>query len=397
MKKLSLQVRITMISALILITIAVILTIIAVENAQTTYTNQFELNLGEDFSIRYNDDELSINSNGEDLLGGIFGFINQLNGNQKETEAKIKAEGIFSEAGKEFTQKSLWVMVVFTILGVIITYFFVRRALAPVRNLSQKVKEINENNLYQKMEEPATKDEIGSLTCSFNDMLDRLDMSFSMQKNFAANAAHELRTPLSTMKAGIQVLEMDEEPMINDYKETIDVIKKNTERMIKVVDDLLGLTRNEQCDFTNYVDLSKVFPEIKYELTNKADAKKVNIILEKCEGYVKGNETLIYRALFNLVENGVKYNRISGSVIIKSEAIGTGVRITISDNGIGIPQEALKHIFEPFYRVDKSRSKTVSGSGLGLAIVKDIIDKHKGVLSVTSTEGVGTMFVIEFN
>lgn len=393
MKKLSLQLRITILSAIVLIAITVILTIIAVKNAQQTYTSQFEMNFGEDFSIRFNDNEITFDGTGGDLLTDIFGFIEGISGN--EGNKAETAKGMFSEAGKEFAQKSLGVMIIFVMIGIILNYFVVRKALTPVRNLSQITKEINENNLYQKIEVPPTKDEISSLSCSFNEMLERLNQSFTMQKNFAANAAHELRTPLSTMKAAVQVLEMDEEPPIEDYKDTIDVVKKSTQKMIQVVDDLLKLSKNEQCDFTHYIHIPQLFEEIKAELAEKAKTMNVAIVLGNCEGRVKGNETLIYRALFNLVENAVKYNRSGGSVFISCGRKNEFTRITIRDDGIGMEKEALGHIFEPFYRVDKARSKMVGGSGLGLTIVKDIIEKHQGHISVESTEGEGTTFTIE--
>lgn len=393
MKKLSLQLRITLLCALVLIAITAILTAVAVGNAQKTYKDQFEIKFGNAFSIRVYDDEIVFDGIGGNALTNIFRMVNELTDN--EDEKVTPSVGIFGQAGKEFAKESLVFMILFVIIGIILTYFLVRRALSPIRELSHTVNEINQNNLYQKIDISPAKDEISSLTASFNDMLERLNQAFTMQKNFAANAAHELRTPLSTMKAAVQVLEMDEEPSLEDYKETIEIVKKSTDRMIKVVNDLLELSKSEQCDFSNYVDLSKILQEVAQELDSKAKEAQVTIELGNLSGNVIGNETLIYRAFFNLVENAIKYNRNGGRIFIQSEIKDHLNYIRIKDNGIGIPKDALEHIFEPFYRVDKARSRAIGGSGLGLTLVKDIIEKHDGRINVISHEGEGTTFTVE--
>lgn len=393
MKKFTLQIRITIVCALVLIGIATILTVIAVRNAQLTYLNQFEVNFGNDLSLQYNNDKFTYNGNGEELVNKILDFVDETIKNGSPSVVS-KEQGFFTEAGKQFAEKSLWFMILFIVLGTAIAYYLAGRVLKPVRKLSQSVKEINESNLYLKLTEPVSKDEIGSLTGSFNGMLERLNESFTNQKNFAANAAHELRTPLSTMKAGIQVLEMDEEPTIEDYKETIDIMKKNTDRLIKIVDDLLILSKSEQGDLTNTIDLSKILHEIKQELSDKATAMNISINLNECEGTIEGNETLIYRALFNLIENAVKYNKIGGTVTVYSIRDNSNVKISVMDNGIGISKGAADHIFEPFYRADRYRTRKIGGSGLGLAIVKGIVEKHSGRINVTSIEGEGTTFEV---
>jgi signal transduction histidine kinase len=393
MKKISLRIRITILSGIVLTGMAVILTLVAVSNAQTTYANQYELNFGNGISFKYDNNGVSYNGSSDDIVNGILDFVNGYIEDRNLSTIKTE-KGFFSDAGRQFTQKSLGFMVLFVALGILITYYLVGKALKPVRSLSQTVKEINENNLYQKLKEPAAKDEIGSLTDSFNGMMERLNQSFTYQKNFAANAAHELRTPLATMKAGIQVLELDEEPLPEDYKDTIEIIKTNTERMTKVVNDLLELSRSEQGDFTAAIVIDKEIKDIVQELSEKAEVMKVTLRVEHCEGIVEGNETLIYRALYNLVENAVKYNRTGGYVSISSELKEAFVRITVKDNGIGISGEALGHIFEPFYRADRYRTKKVGGSGLGLALVKGIVEKHKGRVSVDSSIDEGTVFEV---
>lgn len=393
MKKLSLQARITIICALILTGIAVLLTLVSVRNAQSTYTNQFELYLGDDISFQYNEDGFTYKGSDENLVNDILGFVNgYINGG--DAQSQNKKSSFLNEARRKFATESLGYMIFLIAAGIILIYILVRKALGPVRKLSRTVKEINENNLYQKIEEPQAKDEIRSLTGSFNGMLERLHRSFANQKNFAANVAHELKTPLATMKAGIQVLEMDEQPGLEDYKETIEVIKKSTQRMIDVVEDLLELSGKEQVDFSSVVDLNKIFQELQQDLSVKAEAMKVSVRLNRCEGSVEGNETLLYRALYNLMENAIKYNREGGYVYADCDIKGPMIKITISDNGAGISDEAKEHIFEPFFRAGRNSSRAIGGSGLGLAIVKEIIEKHKGRISVYSIEGEGTNFEI---
>ncbi len=402
MRKLTLRVRITLLCGLILIGMAVALTLISVKNADKTYTQQFSVNIGDDMSISYDGNQTTFGGEAGDSVNAALDYAKQFipsEVNEDIPGVSIQSNNnvnpLFLGAEKKFMTQSLLVAAIFIILGLLLIYYIVGKSLTPVKKLSKTTKNINENNLYEKMEEPKAKDEIWELTASFNQMLDRLSGSFAVQKNFAANAAHELRTPLATMKAGIQVLELDEEPTAEDYKETVEIVKENNERLIRIVDNLLLMTRETQQSFDVVLSIEELFAEIVEELRAKALEAEMVLEIKSCEGRVKGNRTLIYRAIYNLVENGLKYCGKGNTVTLSSEVRGKGLIITISDNGPGILKEALDHIFEPFYRIDQSRSRSIGGSGLGLSIVKAIVEKHNGTIRAESTLGAGTTFIIE--
>lgn len=301
---------------------------------------------------------------------------------------------IAADAKKQFTYSSIIFMILIIFIGMTITYIVLGRALKPVKDLSKIIKNINENNLEQHIENFTTKDEIGSLAASFNLMMDRLSKSFAIQKQFASNAAHELKTPLAIIKSGIQVLKMEERPSLEDYKENVEITEQSIERLIQIVNDLLKLNTKNLEKFTDKISIQETIQNILSELKPITEKKEISIQLGECNEFMLGNAILIYRALFNLIENAVKYNKEKGSINISATLKNNSIIINISDTGMGIAAEELPNIFEPFYRVDKSRSREIGGSGLGLSIVKTIIDKHDGTITVTSIQNVGTNFQI---
>lgn len=403
LKKLSLKIRITILCGAILVGMASALTVVSIRNANRTYTDQFVMNFGDTFSISFDGKNTIFGGESGEKINQAIEFAKQFlpqevkesisTGPKKEENGSV--DDLFRGAERKFTLQSIAVAALFVLFGLALIYFITGKALKPVRNLSSTVKRINENNLYEKLKEPGTKDEIASLTTSYNQMLERLATSFAIQKNFAANAAHELRTPLTTTKAGIQVLEMDEEPTLEDYKEAVETAKESNERLIRIVDNLLMLTRQANESFQEMVGLKQLFHEINDELMPYAQRAGVELEIADCSGVMKGNRTLLYRAVYNLVENGIKYAGNGSRVTIAGGDNKNRTIIMVSDTGPGIPSEALEHIFEPFYRVDKSRSRAIGGSGLGLSIVKGIIEKHNGRISVDSKTGKGTTFTVE--
>ncbi len=400
MKFLKLRTKITLISALILVGMACAFTVISVKDAKTTYENHFDMSLSDGMSLNLNGKKIEFGKNGNSSLGEILEFAGEVakvgeDAFLEDYASEDSVNQIFSDASSEFTRNSIIVMAVLVFTGVLIIYVCVGIALKPAQKLSKSMETINTNNLCQKLEEPKCEDEIGSLTKSFNHLLGRLSSSFDSQKNFAANAAHELKTPLATMKAGIQVLEMEETPSLEDYQETVEVVKVNTERLIHIVEDLTNLTKQDNLQFSDRIELTEVIEDCVKELSSITKRCGVTVRVGNCEGIILGNHTLVYRAIFNLMENAVKYNRENGMVFVTSKIEGQYVRVVIEDNGVGIPREALPHIFDAFYRVDKSRSRQIGGSGLGLALVKNIIDKHNGKIAVTSEMGKGTTFEVE--
>ena len=250
---------------------------------------------------------------------------------------------------------------------------------------NQAIKQTSEHNLSHRLPDPGSKDELGRLTHSFNGMLERLEESFQKQRRFSANVAHELKTPLATMKASAQVLELEETPTKEDYEETLQIMEHSTDRLIQVVDDLLLMNREEQEQNWEEVSLPEMFAGIVAEVKAAYPEKSCAVTLELKREHVMGNASLIYRAFFNLVENAWKYNQSNGQIYISSETESGVGKIIIQDTGIGIPEDQLDLIFEPFYRVDLSRSRKIAGAGLGLSLVEEILQKHHWNIQVESS------------
>lgn len=389
----SLKGKILLATGTIMIVIVTVLTIISIQNAKTTYGNQFTLNISDKIHFGYNDQDKDVNIDidGENDVEDALSFLKDLVGIGKDHHEDTG----LSKANIAFAKESILIMVLIVIVGIIFLYIMIDRALRPVHQLSNKINAVNDTNLNKEVVVKSSDKEISLLANSFNSMRERLNDSFEFQRNFSANAAHELKTPLATMKAGIQVLQMEKEPTIEEYKETVDMLQQSTQRLIYIVDDLLDLSKEDPNGCLEKIVIADVIDIIIDELTIMAKDKNVTIHTGMIDGSVVGNQVLIYRALFNLIENAIKYNKEGGSVMITSKCCENGkVRIVIADDGIGIAEEAQKHVFEPFYRVDKSRSRQMGGSGLGLSIVKKIIDKHKGTITINSKEGSGTTIVV---
>ena len=293
-----------------------------------------------------------------------------------------------SQSQSNFQTHSILIAIATVLFGTFAAYIISGQALKPIKSLAEKIEEVNANNLNQPIEPPHTIDEVSRLTDSFNNMLEKLNRSFETQKLFAQNAAHELKTPLASMRANIEVLQMDAEPSAEEYREVVGVVKDSTEGLIVLVEGLLFLD-NRTDDQTQCFDGRETFEKILDELCEDIAQKNLRLSMEG-DCTIKGDKPLLERAFSNLVHNAVRYNTTGGSVVISLSAD----RISIEDSGIGIPAEHLAHIFEPFYCVDQSRSKHLGGHGLGLAIAKNIFDKHHIEIQVSSERNKGTNIVL---
>ncbi len=372
MNKLTLRMRITVLVGIIIATIAVLLTAASISGANHYFVGKEPLHktviVGPEIGQHPNKSTL-----GNDVAD--------------RNNSSVLAELKVSAAQRNFSAQSILVMLCIGIVGIGAAYVIVGRALKPLTQLSDTLQDIHARNLSKRIHVPDAKDEVGSLSTSFNSMLDRLDGAFTRQKRFAANAAHELKTPLATMKASLQVLHFDENPSTDDYRANAKTIQQSTERLIKVVDDLLQLASEDHADLRDDISLQAVFEEVSRELEPVAEEKQVRIVVHANNCRLQGNKTLLYRAIVNLTANAVKYNLQGGWVELAAREKNGFVEITVRDNGIGIAAEEIGKIFEPFYRVNQSRSPAMAGSGLGLSLVKTIIDKHGGTIDVTSIKG----------
>ena len=300
----------------------------------------------------------------------------------------------YQNAAMRFSKQSVLAMVIIGLLAIGLTYRAVGRMLRPLKKLTDSVEAVDEQNLNRRVEPGGAQGEVLVLTESFNGMLDRLEEAFLIQKSFAANAAHELKTPLAVIKSSLQVLEMNPHPETADYQEFMEDTGKSLERIIKTVEGLLSLANLASVETDQKVEVSALIRQAVQELSGKAKSAQVEMSVFCEEAEVNGNPSLLYRAFYNLIENAIKYNRVGGQVRIAIKPDKEHVMVQITDNGIGIEAEAVGHIFEAFFRADQSRSQKIPGSGLGLAVVKMILDKHEGEISVESQAGKGTRFEI---
>lgn len=298
-------------------------------------------------------------------------------------------------AKRNFNFAGLLSLIAISVLGTGAVYFATKRALRPLLELSRQMTAITENNLDERVSGSQRMDEVGVLCRSVNIMLERLSASFAAQKRFSANVAHELKTPLATMQAGVQVMRLDQPPTPDEYEKMLDTIERNTNRLRAIIEDLMRLCDEREQIEKSEVSLSELFTDIFSELAPSLKERQIQyeVNCRECPT-VWGDPGLLYRAFFNLVENAVKYNREGGSISISSSCRDNICEIRIQDTGNGIPPEDLPLIFEPFYRVNKSRSRKTGGAGLGLSVVKTIIERHGWDISVSSTVAVGTEFLI---
>lgn len=302
-----------------------------------------------------------------------------------------------TRAGRRFNLWGISGLILVTLLGAGVTWLMAGRALRPVRELSSAIQEVSGTDLSIHVETGGRQDEIGQLAHSFNDMMDKVRQSFERQKRFSASAAHELKTPLATMQVGLEVLELDEHPSPARMEKALAIAKANTGRMIRLMEDLFRLSSDQECDMQDEIPIPPLFAQIASELEPLLQEKHLSLSIQAEPGLqLSGSQTMLYHALFNLAENAAKYNREGGSIALSAAGEGSTVVIRVSDTGIGIAQGDLEHIFEPFYRVDRSRSRSMGGSGLGLALVKDIVERHGGSIQAASTPGEGTVFTLQF-
>lgn len=375
--KLSLRWRVTLLTALVLVSCSIALTFFSIQSAQKTLMSAFSESI-----------DIIIIENGV-VLKQKDSIPTDNNEPPNEFESVKKAKQTFDVTNIAFCA-------MLSILGAGAVYFLSGKALKPVRNLSNRVAKINENNLSERLPESESKDEVGSLIKSFNHALDRLDEAFERQKRFSASAAHELKTPLATIKAGIQVLEINENSTLDEYKENAAITHASVDRLTQMVNDLLLLTSTEEdnSEIKEEIFLGEMMEAIFSELALIYENRNICYNIECDTKTLYGNTTLLYRAFYNAIDNAYKYNHENGYISVSAYSANDLVTITIEDNGCGIPAEHLTHLFEAFYRVDASRSRKIAGSGLGLSIVKAIVDRHKGTIHVASEVNKGTKFEI---
>ena len=280
------------------------------------------------------------------------------------------------------------------LLSGVLTYFVSGRALKPLRSFASQVEQVQLNNLADMRIDEDTISEFRQLSRSFNQMLERLNNAFSAQRQFTGNAAHELRTPLALMQAQLELFSAEHPDVQPETAEFLTLLREQTERLIQMTRTLLEMSNLRQVARNERIQLAPMIEEIFTDLAPLSDKRGVTLTAEG-NGIMTGSDALIYRLIFNLTENAVKYNRQGGSVRVSVTQQPEKLLLRVSDTGCGIPKEYQCSIFQPFFRVDKSRSREYGGAGLGLSLVWEIADLHGGSVWVEESSDKGTTIAVE--
>lgn len=297
----------------------------------------------------------------------------------------------------DYRRQSLIITALMALLGGVITYFISGRALKPLRDFSDKIEKVQAQNLSDSRIDENDVKELNQLSISYNKMLKRLSDAFEVQRQFTANAAHELRTPLAVMQVQLDSYKAAEHSD-NDKSaaETIKMITEQNERLSKMVKTLLDMSELQTIARNDEIAVDALIEEVIADLEPLAAKKHVGLIQKSEAVTMMGSDILIYRLVYNLVENAIKYNKQGGHVTVSCNEQDKHIHIIVADTGNGIPKEMRDRVFEPFFRVDKSRSRELGGVGLGLALVNEIVRVHDGRISVRDNSSGGTIFEVEF-
>lgn len=374
MKKMSLQWRLTIITTLLIAIICGCLTLLLYKNG-IYYIDSLQ------------DTVNSQNTNPDEL------YIDIPDDEWDDFAAKFSMKVYDSK--EDYRKRSLLITVFIAMFGGAVTYFISGRALKPLRDFSKSVEKVQAQNLTDCTIESGTVPELDRLSVSYNKMLLRLSEAFEVQRQFTGNAAHELRTPLALMQAQLDIYNSTEHPASDEQtKETIKMMTEQNERLSKLVRTLLDMSELQTVARKDEIELNSLIEEVLADIEPLAQEKEVKLVEESEELVMTGSDILIYRMIYNLVENAIKYNHVGGQVLVKAAQKDTDIVIEIEDTGNGISEEFRERVFEPFFRVDKSRSRALGGVGLGLAMVREIVRVHDGKISIKENEYGGTTFEV---
>ena len=297
----------------------------------------------------------------------------------------------------DYKRNSLIITVLLALLGGVITYFISGHALRPIREFSDKIEEVQAQNLSDSRIEENNVKELNQLGISYNKMLERLSDAFEIQRQFTANAAHELRTPLALMQVQLDLYTSASHPGNDaDTLQTIKMVTEQNDKLNRMVKTLLDMSELQTVGMDDKIILDAIVEEVLADLEPLAQKKNIKLI-GKCEDATMiGSDILIYRLVYNLVENAIKYNHSLGQVTVTAYQRKRHIYLSVEDTGSGIPKELRERVFEPFFRVDKSRSRELGGVGLGLALVREIVRVHDGSICIKSGKSGGTIFEVTF-
>ena len=380
MKKMSLQWRLTCITTLCIAIICGCLTMFVYKNG-----------------VYYMDSlQKAVDAQGDDSGGGseeIYITIPEDKWDEFSNDFSVQ---VYNNK-EDYKRNSLIVSALLALLGGVAAYFISGHALKPIREFSDKIEEVQAQNLADSRIEASKIKELNQLSVSYNKMLERLSDAFEIQRQFTANAAHELRTPLSLMQVQLDLYHSTQHP--GSDADTVQMIKMLTEqndRLGKMVKTLLDMSELQTVGRDEKIILNDLVDEVLEDLELLAQEKNIKLIGKYKNITMIGSDILIYRLVYNLVENAIKYNHSDGQVTVNAYKKQKHIYLSVEDTGSGIPKELRERVFEPFFRVDKSRSRELGGVGLGLALVREIVRVHDGSISINSNPAGGTIFEVIF-
>ena len=387
--KFSFRLKITVIFLICLTILTVSLTALSMMNARQNLSNPLEL--GFRGWVNLEEPSMIIRDGIEETVD--FPFDEHIMVMEETDVVRLMVDQFHEQlfaAQRDFRNQSILIAVAVILLGTLGAYWVAGVIVRPIKTLSTSIGKIEADQLGVSLPSPKSRDEISQLTASFNGMLGKLHRSFESKQLFAQNASHELKTPLALIRTEMEVFELSENPTIKDYEELFVEVKNNNERMIDLVEDMLTMGKTlTEADMMIF-EARDIFKDIFTNLNDQILSKCLEIEI-KGKLKLKGKKTLLTQAFNNLISNAVRYNKEGGSIVVTMSAN----QITIEDTGIGIPSEAIDQLFDPFYRVDNSRSKKLGGNGLGLAITKNILGHHQMRIDIHSETGRGTTITIK--
>ena len=381
MKKMSLQWRLTIITTLLIAMICGSLTIFIYKNG-VYYIDSLQntVDAKSEDNNEKNPDEIYISIPDEEWNNFAKNFSIQVYNNKAD-----------------YKKRSLLFSTLLALLGGVATYFLSGHVLKPLRNFSDKIEKVQAQNLADSRIEENEVKELNRLSVSYNKMLERLSEAFEVQRQFTANAAHEFRTPLSLMQVQLDLYNSMEHPGNDECAEkTIAMMTEQNERLSRMVKILLDMSELQIVVRDEKIMVDALVEEVLTDLEPLAMEKNIRLIGKCKDVTMVGSDILIYRLVYNLVENAIKYNRPGGQVVVTAEWKEKHVFLSVEDTGSGIPEELRKRVFEPFFRVDKSRSRELGGVGLGLALVYEIVRVHDGNIVIRDNPSGGTVFEVIF-
>ena len=381
MKKMSLQWRLTCITTLCIAIICGCLTMFVYKNG-----------------VYYMDSlQKAVDAQGDDSGGGSEEIYISIPEDKWDEFSNDFSVQVYNNK-EDYKRNSLIVSALLALLGGVAAYFISGHALKPIREFSDKIEEVQAQNLADSGIEESKIKELNQLSVSYNKMLERLSDAFEIQRQFTASAAHELRTPLSLMQVQLDLYHSTQHP--GSDADTVQMIKMLTEqndRLGKMVKTLLDMSELQTVGRDEKIILNELVDEVLEDLELLAQEKNIKLIGKYKNITMIGSDILIYRLVYNLVENAIKYNHSDGQVTVNAYKKQKHIYLSVEDTGSGIPKELRERVFEPFFRVDKSRSRELGGVGLGLALVHEIVRVHDGSISIKSNPAGGTIFEVIFD